>query len=362
MFHCIAKASFIFLSILFLLIGCGDDKGQQTTLLPRPVKTVVVDFQQGKNLVVQTGEIRPRTETSLGFRLDGRILSRTVDIGASVKAGDVIATLDPRDNQNQLISAQSDLTSAISAERLAKSNFSRMQSLISTRAIAQIELDQAKSNWESSVSRRENAQIAVKSAKERLSYTHLTATEPGIITTVSANPGQFVNAGQEVVKLASLSERDAVFDIPEQLLNVKNTDPTITVSLLSDNSIRAEGHIRDISPQADSVTRTFQVRVALEKPTDAFILGATVLGSVQIPAPDSVQLPASALTSIHDQPAVYIVDPSTLTLRAQPVHVVRYTDINAFISTGLKSGDIVVVAGVNKLRPDMQIALEKDNN
>lgn len=362
MSHRFAKGSVISLGVLFLLIGCGDDQNTQTSQPPRLVKTIVVDFQQGKNTIVQTGEIRPRRETSLGFRLDGRILTRTVDIGTSVKAGDVIATLDPRDSENQLRNAQSDLTSAISAEHLAKSNFARMQSLAPGKAIAQIELDQAKSNWESSVSRRENAQVAVKSAQERLSYTHLTASEPGVITTVSANPGQVVNAGQEVVKLASLAERDAVFDVPEQLLDQQDTDPVITVSLLSDPSVCTEGHIRDISPQADATTRTFRVRVALNHHSDKFILGASVLGAVQLPDLDNVRLPASSLTSVNGQPAVYLVEPSTRILHVEPIHVVHYTDTDIFVSEGLKSGDIVVVAGVNKLRPDMKVALDKDDD
>lgn len=361
MFHCIVRRRVIFSGILFLLMGC-DDPRAQTSSSPRPVKTVVVDFQQGKNKIVQTGEIRPHTETSLSFRLDGRMITRSVDVGAQIKAGDVIATLDRRDSENQLNNAQADLTSAISAERLAKSNLTRMQLLTPGKAIAPIELDQAKSNWESAVSRRENALIAVKSAKERLSYTRLTSVESGVITTVSANPGQVLNAGQEVVKLASVAERDAVFDVPEQLLNQKNTDPIVTVSLLSDPAVKTVGHIRDISPQADATTRTFRIRVALENPPDAFILGASVSGEVQLPDVDSVKLPASSLTSTHGQAAVYLVDPVTLTLHVVPIHVVRYTTTDIYVSAGLKPGNRVVVAGVNKLRPDMKVALDKDQN
>lgn len=352
------KTGVIFLCFICLLSGCRDKRPVRTELPLRPVKTVVVDFQNTKNLIVQTGEIRPKTQTSLSFRLAGRIISRSVDIGSVVNAGTVIAELDPRDSANQLRTAGADLTSAVAAEQLAKINLARMQSLIASRAIAQLELDQARANWQSSVSRLENAQIAVKSARQQLSYTRLTATESGVITTVSANPGQFVNAGQEVVQLASVTERDAVFHVPGSLLNQNQINPVITVSLLSDPSVRMQGHIRDISPQADPVTRTFQVRVALDHPVDAFLPGASVLGAVQLPGPDSAQLPAAALTSLDGQPAVYLVNPLTQVLRIQSVHVERYSGSDIFVSAGLKSGDLVVVAGVNKLRPGMKVVVE----
>lgn len=356
----IAKGFFLSLVTLWLVTGCGDEPGAQRSSVPRPVKSLVVTLLPGQNSLVQTGEIRPRTETSQGFRLDGRILSRAVDVGSLVKAGEVIATLDPRDSENQLNNAEADLNSAFSAERLAKLNLTRMERLAPGKAIAQMELDQAKSNWELMVARRQNAQIAVKSARERLGYTRLVASEDGVITSVSANPGQVVNAGQEVVRLASVLERDAVFDVPEQLLGLPLKDPPVSVSLLSDPAIKAVGHIRDISPQADVNTRSFRVRVALEQPAEAFVFGATVQGRVQLPALDYIKLPASALTSFKGNTAVYRIDPSSMTLRLVPVQVVRYSANDIYLSSGLKSGDRVVIAGVNKLRPDMKVALYKE--
>lgn len=276
MSYSIATCSLLSLAILWLVTGCEGAPTSSPSQIARPVKSLVVALQPGQNTIVQTGEIRPRTETSQGFRLDGRIISRAVDVGSLVKAGEVIATLDPRDSENQLNNAEADLNSALSAERLAKLNLTRMERLAPGKAIAQMELDQAKSNWELMVARRQNAQIAVKSARERLGYTRLIASEDGVITSVSANPGQVVNAGQEVVRLASLLERDAVFDVPERLLGQQLRDPLVSVSLLSDPAIKAVGHIRDISPQADAITRSFRVRVALDQPAEAFVFGATV--------------------------------------------------------------------------------------
>ncbi|MCA6969279.1 efflux RND transporter periplasmic adaptor subunit [Pectobacterium carotovorum] len=355
----VSRFAFCLLSAVFLS-GCDSADDAPVPPPVRPVKTLVVMPAMSREPVTLTGEIRPHEETVLGFRLDGRVLNRLMDVGASVKRGDVIATLDARDSENQLRSAQADLASAASAERLAKSNFSRMKTLAPGGAIARVQLDEAQANWDAAVSRRESAQATVKGAQERLSYTQLTAAQDGVITTVSVNPGQVVSAGQEVVRLASLDGRDAVFDVPERLVNPSLPSRVIRVSLLSEPSVQAEGRVRDISPQADPVTRTFRVRVTLTSPPAAMVLGASVNGAIQQSDTAVIELPASALTRQGDKPAVYVVNAEAQTVRLQPVTIARYSDTAIFVAEGLKQGDRVVTAGVSKLRPDEKIRLDEE--
>ncbi|PLY37539.1 efflux RND transporter periplasmic adaptor subunit [Pectobacterium carotovorum] len=355
----VSRFAFCLLSAVFLS-GCDSADDAPVPPPVRPVKTQLVMPAMNREPVSLTGEIRPHEETVLGFRLDGRVLNRLVDVGASVKRGDVIATLDARDSENQLRSAQADLASAASAERLAKSNFSRMKALAPGGAIARVQLDEAQANWDAAVSRRESAQATVKGAQERLSYTQLTAAQDGVITTVSVNPGQVVTAGQEVVRLASLDGRDAVFDVPERLVNPSLPARTILVSLLSDPAIQGQGRVRDISPQADPVTRTFRVRVTLTLPPAAMVLGGSVNGAIQQSDTAVIELPASALTRQGDKPAVYVVNAEAQTVRLQPVSVARYSDTAIFVAEGLKQGDRVVTAGVSKLRPDEKIRLSDE--
>ncbi|MEI7232490.1 efflux RND transporter periplasmic adaptor subunit [Pectobacterium carotovorum] len=355
----VSRFAFCLLSAVFLS-GCDSADDAPVPPPVRPVKTQLVMPAMNREPVSLTGEIRPHEETVLGFRLDGRVLNRLVDVGASVKRGDVIATLDARDSENQLRSAQADLASAASAERLAKSNFSRMKALAPGGAIARVQLDEAQANWDAAVSRRESAQATVKGAQERLSYTQLTAAQDGVITTVSVNPGQVVSAGQEVVRLASLDGRDAVFDVPERLVNPSLPSRVIRVSLLSEPSVQAEGRVRDISPQADPVTRTFRVRVTLTSPPAAMVLGASVNGAIQQSDTAVIELPASALTRQEDKPAVYVVNAEAQTVRLQPVTIARYSDTAIFVAEGLKQGDRVVTAGVSKLRPDEKIRLDEE--
>ncbi|GKW43393.1 MULTISPECIES: efflux RND transporter periplasmic adaptor subunit [Pectobacterium] len=355
----VSRFAFCLLSAVFLS-GCDSADDAPVPPPVRPVKTQLVMPAMNREPVSLTGEIRPHEETVLGFRLDGRVLNRLMDVGASVKRGDVIATLDARDSENQLRSAQADLASAASAERLAKSNFSRMKTLAPGGAIARVQLDEAQANWDAAVSRRESAQATVKGAQERLSYTQLTAAQDGVITTVSVNPGQVVSAGQEVVRLASLDGRDAVFDVPERLVNPSLPSRVIRVSLLSEPSVQAEGRVRDISPQADPVTRTFRMRVTLTSPPAAMVLGASVNGAIQQSDTAVIELPASALTRQGDKPAVYVVNAEAHTVRLQPVTIARYSDTAIFVAEGLKQGDRVVTAGVSKLRPDEKIRLDEE--
>jgi len=323
----------------------------------RPVKTIVVSAGTGAEKLVQTGEIRPSEETSLGFRIDGRIVTRLVDVGAVVKAGDVIATLDPSDSENQLKAAKAQLDSAVTAEKLALSNFKRLKQLAPGGAVSEAQLEQAESDHEASLSARKSAEANVTSAQDRLTFTALTATSEGVVSAVTANPGQVVSAGQEVVRLAALAGRDAVFDVSESLVNSKAGHPTVLVTLLSDPTVQAVGHIRDVSPVADPVTRTIRVRVTLEQPDAAFGFGATVQGSIDKPASDQLVVPASAMTRDGTEPAVYVVDPATSQLQLKKVSVSRYSDQDVFISAGLTDGERVVVAGVGKLRPGLIVRL-----
>ncbi|MBX9446566.1 efflux RND transporter periplasmic adaptor subunit [Dickeya chrysanthemi] len=339
------------------LSGCDNPTDASASSPVRPVRTVTVQPSAVGDVFSQTGEIRPAEETALAFRLDGRLVSRAVDVGSVVKQGEAIATLDGRDSENQLQSAKADLARAMAAERLAEQNLNRMRQLAPNGAISRSQLDEAQSNWASAVSVRESAQAGVKSAQDRLGYTRLSAPVAGVITAVSANPGQVVNAGQEVVRLATFAGRDAVFNVSERLITRGLTDPVVTISLLSNPAIKTQGHVRDVSPLADAETRTWRVRVSLIDPPPDMVLGATVEGEITLPGGSVIALPASALTRQGDNPAVLVVDSQTQTLRLQPITLRHYSDTQIIVADGLAAGDKVVTAGVSKLRVGEQVAL-----
>lgn len=343
---------------IFALCACSPDEPRAEK--PRPVRTVTAALTDSGEEIVLTGEIRPHVETDLGFRIDGRVVSRLVDIGAMVRKGQVLATLDPRDVSNQLQAAEADLRSAQSSESLTQLALDRQRALLRTQVVAQARVDEAETNWRTAVARRQAAAANLENARNRLAYARLLADEDGVVTAVGANPGQVVATGQMVVKVAATEERDAVFSVPEAVLANGTADFRVRVSLISDPSVQTVGSVRDVSPTADSVTRSYRVRIALPEAPAVMAFGATVSGQVVMGSDRLFVLPASALTRAGGSPAVYVVDPSSSTLRRTDVHVARYSATRIFVSSGLAPGEKVVVAGVSKLRPGQAVALGGD--
>ena len=337
--------------------GCREPAGPPETA--RPVRTVTVAVARGGEPVVQTGDVQPRRETDLAFQIDGRIARRLVEIGSIVTRGQILARLDDGLVQNEVRAAEADLTSATSSLELAQSSLARQDKLFAAQSASAQQIDEAKAAVRAATARREVASAAALNARRKLAYTALVAIEAGVVIAIGANPGQVVAPGQMVVRVAT-QERDAVFTVSERIIAAAPHDVKVRVQLVSNPALAVVGSVREVSPAADPVTHTYRVRVGLPDGADAMPLGASVIGSIELPAEHLVALPASALTSEASGPAVFVVDVATKQLRRRAVTVARYGDDRVFIASGRDNGDRVVTAGVSKLRPDQRIALVEE--
>jgi membrane fusion protein, multidrug efflux system len=160
-----------------------------------------------------------------------------------------------------------------------------------------------------------------------------------------------------IVRLARKDGRDAVFDVPAQLIRSAPSDPQITVSLTDNPAVTARGRVREVAPQANPTTRTFEVKVGLTNPPEAMLLGATVTGRMEVEAVPVIEVPATALTKFNQKPAVWIVDPSNLTVSIRNVDMLRFDPASVAISEGLDTGEVVVTAGVQALHPGQKVRL-----
>jgi RND family efflux transporter MFP subunit len=160
-----------------------------------------------------------------------------------------------------------------------------------------------------------------------------------------------------IVKLAREHGRDAVFDVPAQIIRSAPTDPEITVRLSDDPAVVARGRVREVAPQADPVTRTFAVKVGLTDPPEAMRLGATVIGRMERESEATIEIPATALTKFNRQPAVWVVDPTSHAVSIRNIDVLNYDQATVAVSGGLDIGEIVVVAGVQALHPGQIVRL-----
>ncbi|MHA7062172.1 efflux RND transporter periplasmic adaptor subunit [Azospirillum argentinense] len=340
------------------LAACQPQGGHHADAAPviRPVRTVTVEpvtFRMGGSA---TGTIEARADADLGFRIAGKLVERKVDVGSLVKAGDVLARLDDQDQRNALRTAEANLASAKADQVQARNEESRKRELLANGNAPQAQYDAALLAMRTADAKVVATQAALQSARDRVGYTELRADRDGVVTTIGAEPGQVVEAGQMVVRVAQPEEREAVFNVAETGIRAAPKDPVIDVSLAGAPDIVAVGRVREISPQADPVTRTHTVRIALDNPPDALRLGATVVGRLKQPPAPVVELPGTALFEEAGRSFVWLVDPKAQTVRRQPVAIrPRDGDGPVIVTEGLTRGDVVVTAGVHSLSEGQRV-------
>jgi RND family efflux transporter MFP subunit len=342
---------------LALLAGCDGPSAKPPEV--RPVRTVTVDPKPIDDDRQAVGEVRARYESDLGFRVSGKVVARLVDVGVSVKKGDVLARLDEQEYSNRLKSAQADIVAAEAVLEEARGAEGRLRQLIASGTTTRANYDTAVKNLRSAEAKLDSARAARDLAKDQLSYADLVAEFAGIVTAVGAEPGQVVNVGQMVARLARVTDKDAVFAISESAFRGPPgaERPEVVVSLLSNPAISADGVVREISPVADPATRTYQVKVTLKDPPDQMRFGASVIGRLKVATAPVVVLPATALFDKAGQSAVWVVDAASGLVTLKPVTVSRYETDRVVLSGGLTKGEIVVTAGVNRLREGQKVRL-----
>ncbi|WBT37250.1 MULTISPECIES: efflux RND transporter periplasmic adaptor subunit [Hyphomicrobium] len=338
------------------LSACSDDT-ESAAPDPRPVRTTTVEKRVGGQPLALTGRVEAANEAALGFRISGRMAERTVGIGDRVEAGQVVARLEPQNEMNALRSAQANLAAAHAALTEARNRFERQETLLSQGWTTRALYDQAEKARATAEAQLDAAEAQLKAAHDLVSFTELEADAPGVVTATGAEPHEVVQAGQMIVRLAREDGKDGVFDVPAQVLRSVPADVEIEVRLSDDPSVKAAGRVRTVAPQADPTTRTFEVKVGLTDPPEAMRLGATVTGQIELDTLATIEIPASALTKVNLQPAVWIVNPADYSVSLRNVEVARFDPATVMISDGLDVGDVIVTAGVQALHPGQRIRI-----
>ena len=344
-------------ALVLLLVLAACQKEEKAAAQPiRPVRTVTVELREGGEKVSLTGEIQPRYQADLGFRVNGKILERPVDVGTEVKKDDLLARLDPQQYRQDLEVAKAEVAKAEAEVARSQAQEYRQRELLKNGHTTQVAYDQAVKTFKTAQAEADATRARQIQASENLGYTELRADNNGVISAIGADPGQVVSAGQMVVRLAQPGEREAVFNIAEGAFKKPPTDPTVRVHLVSNREIETAGKVRYISPQADPETRTYTVRVSLPEAPPQMRLGANVVGTVTLDQGKTVTIPGSALFQKEGKPAVWLVEKDK-TVQLKPITVQRYEGDAVVFGDGLAQGDIVVTAGVQKLLPGQKVAL-----
>ena len=347
-------------AVVLLVAACGKPAPAPEPL--RSVKLLTVGASPYATSLEYAAEIRPQVESRIGFRVGGKILRRGVEAGQPVKAGQVLAELDPQDLRLAVDAARSQVAAATTQRDLAAADLRRYAQLREQNFISGAELERRESTVRAAQAQLDQAQAQLAAQGNQAGYTRLVAPAPGIVLGVDAEPGQVVAAGAPVVRIAHDGPRDAVFAVPEDKVRFIRKGAEVAVRQWSDN-VRLNGRVREVSASADPVTRTFQVKVALAGAAPP--LGSTVyvtpsgLGLAGTPV---LKLPTSALRNDNGTTSVWVYDEGTRKLRSQPIEIATADGNEVVVTKGLQPGMQVVSAGVHVLQDGQSVVPYRDKN
>ncbi|MEN9437443.1 MAG: hypothetical protein RIR09_2098 [Pseudomonadota bacterium] len=327
----------------------------------RAVKIVTVGVQSMQTGSEFAGEVRARVESRLGFRVGGKIVLRQAQLGQHVKAGEVLAQLDPQDYQLSAQAAKAQVAVATTNRDLAAADFKRFKELRDKNFISGAELERREAGLKAAQAQLDQAQAQFSGQGNQEGYTKLVANVSGVVTGVDAEVGQVVAAGSPVVRVAQDGPRDVVFSVPEdKVANIK-VGSAVDVRVWASNAT-SKGVVREVAASADPVTRTFGVKVAMDA-ADKLALGTTV--SVAPRAFDRsgqqvIKLPTSALVKDGNSASVWVLDSTSMTVNLQPIQVATVDGNDVVIAGGLQPGMRIVSAGVHVLAPGQKVSIYKE--
>ncbi len=326
----------------------------------RAVRTVTVSSQTAGGVYEYAGEIKARTESRLSFRVGGKMLKRLVDLGDTVKAGQVLAQLDAQDLRLGQDAARASVAAAQASYDQNAADFKRYKELSDKGFIGPAELDRREMAMKTARAQLDQTRAQSSVQGNQAGYASLVADAAGVITGVDLEPGMFASAGTPVLRLAHDGPRDVVFAVPEDKVAVVKALAAVpgrfTVRLWGAGGEPLPATIREISAAADPVTRTFLIKAA-----SGVRLGQTASVSMELPQVAGVtKLPLSALREAQGRSAVWLVDRGSMTVKSQDVKLAGADGNEAVIASGLAPGQIVVTAGVHVLSPGQKVKFYVD--
>lgn len=322
----------------------------------RPARVLEIAYSRQTRSLVLAGTVVPRIETTLGFRVSGKIVQRSVDVGTVVKPGDLIAQLDPADLRLAVDNARAALASAEADHVRAKSDHERYQQLRGGAAFTPQTLEQRQMLAATTLARADQARSQLSSAENNLAYTELRADTGGVVTAVQAEVGQVMSQGQGVVRVARTDELEILVGVPEHRLKVVRGSAAAGFELWSDPGKRHAARLRELSPSADPTSRTYPARFSIVDPPEFIGLGMTATLSFERPdAMPVAEVPLAAIFQQGTRPAVWVVDRATGAVELRPIVIARWRNDTAAIASGVKDGELIATAGVHKLEAGQKV-------
>lgn len=342
----------VILAASMIMAGCSKPVEKSEDV--RPVRVVKIQASGVETAFEFAGDVRPRIESRLGFRVGGKIASRKVDVGMQVKRGDLLMQLDPQDLQLAQAQAQAAVRAAQSNRDLALAERKRYEELRAKNFVSQAVLDAKETAYRAAQSSFEQAQAGLQAQSNQASYAALVADADGVVTAIDAEVGQVVAAGTPVVRLAQMAEKEVVIGLPENKLELMAASKDVQIRLWANQDLVLAGKIREIAPVADPATRTYLAKVSLLNPPPQVKLGMTAYVSFSNKVGNAViKVPLSALYQEKGLTSVWVVESGAVKL--VPVNVAGPSGNEMLLSKGVVPGQMVVTAGVHLLKPGQKV-------
>ncbi len=342
--------------IFFVLLwGCG--KQQTPSPPPRPALVMKAGSRATAGNASLAGEVRSRYVSSQSFRIGGKIIERKADIGDYVKKGQILAQLDPADTDLNVSAAQSDIRSAEANRALAATELVRYRQLSARKFVSASALDIKEAELKTADARLSQIKAQADITANQARYAYLKADRNGVVTSIQAEPGQVVGSGETVAQIADIKNLEVLIAVPESLMTHVKKDAAVTLKLWANPEKIYSGQVREISPSADSSTRTFNVRVSIHEPDETVKLGMTARVKFKNddgPQDSGLLIPSAALTELNGKPSVWVIDSDN---KAQPrqVEAGQFGEEGVLITGGLQAGELIAVAGVHTLIKDQPV-------
>ena len=342
----------ILLSAALILAAC--QKPTEPPPPPRPALVVIAGESATNDAMVLVGEVKSRYESNQGFRIGGKIIERKVEVGGQVKKGQVLARLDPTDSNLSAQAATADVRSAEASDALAKAELERQRTLYNKKFISASALDKYEAELKTTSARLQQAKAQAAVSGNQSRYTSLTADRDGVVTQIQAEPGQVVEAGKTIAQIVDTKHIEVLVAVPESKMAHLKVGDKVGMKLWADREKTYQGHVREISPAAESTTRAFDVRVTIDDADAAVKLGMTAGVRFAEAQVSEIIIPSTALTQINGKNTVWVIDKSNI---ANPREVTtgQFTEAGVVIKSGLQVHEMVAIAGVHTLIKNQKV-------
>ena len=336
------------------LIGCSTIKEVKEEV--PLVRAEIIKMDTTGPVTNYSGEVRGRYETQLAFQVSGKIINRKVELGSVVNPGDVLMEIDRKDIEQTVNIGMAQVASTQSQLKLAAANLERYRILCEQGAISRAQLDQYQNSYDVSVAAAAQSSAQYTQGTNQLAYSSLIADHGGVISKISGEAGQVVSAGQTVLTLVQAGEREIEINVPENQIEQLRNAQQVTISFWALPGAVTQGKVREVSPIADAVSRTYKIRVSLLNPPPGMSLGMTANVAVtSVTNQQGIYIPLTALYQTSETPNVWVITDGMVNLR--PIKVGEFGDGKVRIVEGLQGGEMIVTAGTQKLREGQKVRI-----